>query len=150
MLCEKDETNRHLIEHIEVENAEGLKTLEITKLKAPKKKIDFNSNKWTFYFLEQKEIDFIEQIKTDKRLKNFGVLAEVEVGITTGANPFFTVPQSTVQFYQLEEFAKPMVGRSVQVSGAIFTESDWKRNQNLEARSNLLVFPKIIIFRTNH
>lgn len=143
LLCEKDRTNRHLIEHIEIENAEGLKTLDITKLKAPKKKIDFNSNKWTFYFLEQKEIDFIEQIKADKRLKKIGDLAEVEVGITTGANPFFTVPQSTVQFFQLEEFAKPMVGRSVQVSSAIFTESDWKRNQNLGARSNLLVFPKM-------
>lgn len=142
LLCEKDKTESHFIEHIEVENAEGLKKLDVAKLKAPKKKIDFKSNKWTFYFLEQKEIDFIERIKSDKRLKTLGHLAKVEVGITTGANPFFTVPQSIVQFYQLEDFAKPMVGRSVQVSSAIFTDKDWKRNQNLEARSNLLVFPK--------
>lgn len=141
LLCEKDNTNEHFIEHIEVKDAEGLLELDVAKLKAPKKKIDFKSNKWTFYFLEQKEIDFIEKIKTDKRLKTLGSLAKVEVGITTGANPFFTVPRSTVQFYRLEDFAKPMVGRSVQVSSAIFTEKDWQKNENLEARSNLLVFP---------
>jgi adenine-specific DNA methylase len=141
LLCEKDKTNKHFIEHIEVPDAEGLLELDVAKLKAPKKKIDFKSNKWTFYFLEQKEIDFIEKIKADKRLKTLGSLAKVEVGITTGANPFFTVPRSTVQFYQLEDFAKPMVGRSVQVSSAIFTKKDWQKNENLEARSNLLVFP---------
>ncbi len=142
LLCERDKTNSHFIEHIEVPNADGLLKLDVAKLKAPKKKIDFKSNKWTFYFLDQKEIDFIERIKTDKRLKTLGNLSKVEVGITTGANPFFTVPYSIVQFYQLESFAKPMVGRSVQVSSAIFTNKDWQKNQNLEARSNLLVFPK--------
>lgn len=142
LLCEKDNTNKHFIEHVEVKDAEGLKTLNVVKLKAPKKKIDFKSNKWTFYFLDQKEIDFIEKIKSDKRLKKMGDLAKVQVGITTGANPFFTVPQSIVDLYQLKDFAKPMVGRSVQVSSAIFTKSDWQRNINLEARANLLVFPK--------
>lgn len=142
LLCEKDKSLSHNIDHIEVENAESLKDLNINRLKTPKKQIDFRSNKWTFYFLEQEEIDFIEKIKADRRLRKLGDYAKVEVGITTGANPFFTVPQSTVQFYQLEKFAKPMVGRSVQVSSAIFTKEDWKRNQNLGARSNLLVFPR--------
>lgn len=142
LLCEKDKTDKHYIEHIEVKDATGLLELDVAKLKAPKKKIDFKSNKWTFYFLEQDEIDFIEKIKIDKRLRKLGQLSKVEVGITTGANPFFTVPKSIVQFYQLEDFAKPMVGRSVQVSSAVFTKKDWLRNQNIEARSNLLVFPK--------
>jgi len=142
LLCEKDKTGKHYIEHIEVKDATGLLELDVAKLKAPKKKIDFKSNKWTFYFLEQDEIDFIEKIKVDKRLQRLGQLSKVEVGITTGSNPFFTVPKSIVQFYQLEDFAKPMVGRSVQVSSAVFTEKDWQQNQNMEARSNLLVFPK--------
>jgi adenine-specific DNA methylase len=142
LLCEKDSSGTHFIEHVEVKDAKGLKELDVAKLKNLKKKVDFKSNKWTFYFLEQKEIDFIERIKADKRLKQLGDLAKVEVGITTGANPFFTVPQSIVQFYKLEDFAKPMVGRSVQVSSAIFTKKDWEKNQRLEARSNLLVFPK--------
>ena len=143
LLCEKDNTDAHFIEHVETTDADSLSELDIIKLKTPKKKIDFKSNKWTFYFLDQKEIDFIEEVKSDKRLRTMGELAKVEVGITTGANPFFTVPDSIVKFYRLENYAKPMVGRSVQVSSAIFTKDDWRKNSNSEARANLLVFPKI-------
>ncbi len=143
LLCEKDKTQKHFIEHIEVPNADALEKLDVAKLKAPKKKIDFKSNKWTFYFLDQKEIDFIERIKADKKLHTMGQLAKVEVGITTGSNPFFTVPYSTVQFYRMQDFARPMVGRSVQVSSAIFNKKDWQKNLNAEARANLLVFPKM-------
>jgi len=141
LLCEKDNSTNHFIEHIEVRDIEALSQLDVSKLRAPKKRIDFKSNKWTFYFLDQKEIDFIERVKSDPKLRTLGQLANVEVGITTGANPFFTVPLSTVKKYRLESFAKPMVGRSVQVSGAILTQKDWLKNQNAEARANLLVFP---------
>ena len=41
-------------------------------------------------------------------------MLKVEVGITTGSNPFFIVPLSTVNKYKLDKFAKPLVGRSVQ------------------------------------
>lgn len=141
LLCEKDMSGTHFIEHLEVRDAADLHNLDITKLKTPHKKIDFKSNKWTFYFLDQREIDFIETIKENKIFKNFGHFAKVEVGITTGSNPFFTVPLSTIQLYDLHDFSKPMVGRSVQVSGAIFTTDDWQENEKAEARTNLLVFP---------
>jgi len=143
LLCEKNNTNTHLIEHLELKNAKELQKLDVSKLKSPKKKIDFKSNKWTFYFLEQNEIDFLEKLQSEKRIPKFGEYAKVEVGITTGANPFFTVPLSTVQSYNLQKYAKPLVGRSVQVPSAIFTKKDWKRNREIEARTHLLTFPKI-------
>ena len=141
LLCEKDTTNKHFIEHIEVRDIKDLTKLDIKKISAPQKHIDFKSNKWTFYFLDQKEINFIERIKADPRLKTFGQLAKVEVGITTGANPFFTVPLSTVKSYRLEKFSRPMVGRSVQISSAVFKKADWQKNLVSETRANLLVFP---------
>ena len=141
LLCEKDLTNKHFIEHIEVRDMQSLTRLDIKKISTPQKHIDFNSNKWTFYFLDQKEIDFIERVKADTRLKRFGQLAKVEVGITTGANPFFTVPLSTVRLYRLEKFSRPMVGRSVQVSSAVFKKADWQKNLTSGTRANLLVFP---------
>ena len=143
LLCEKDGTNSHKIEHLELRNAESLKNLDISKLKNPQKKIDFKSNKWTFYFLEQDEIDFLEKLQESKRVPKLGKYADVEVGITTGSNPFFTVPLSTVQFYNLEKYAKPLVGRSVQVPSLIFTEKDWQKNRDSEARTHLLSFPKM-------
>jgi len=144
LLCEKNKSNTHLIEHLELKNADELKLLDISKLKSPKKKIDFKSNKWTFYFLEQDEIDFLEKLQKEQIIKKFATYAKVEVGITTGSNPFFTVPLSTVKKYNLEEYAKPLVGRSVQVPSAIFTYNDWVKNKNDEAKTHLLLFPKKI------
>ncbi|KAF2518255.1 class I SAM-dependent methyltransferase [Flavobacterium salilacus subsp. salilacus] len=142
LLCEKDNSTEHLIEHLEVKDAESLKKLDTSRLKSPKKKIDFKSNKWTFYFLEQEEIDFLEKLQETRRIPKFGEYAKVEVGITTGANPFFTVPISTVKTYNLDKYARPLVGRSVQVPSVIFTEKDWEYNRQIEARTHILAFPK--------
>ncbi|MFV0571952.1 MAG: Eco57I restriction-modification methylase domain-containing protein [Xanthomarina gelatinilytica] len=141
LLCERNGSNSHLIEHLELRDASDLSTLNVNRLKSPTKKIDFKSNKWTYYFLEQEEIDFLENIATKRKIPTIGDYANVEVGITTGANNYFTVPYSTVVFYRLQEFAKPMVGRSVQVNSVVFTEDDWLKNQQSGAKANLLVFP---------
>ena len=141
LLCEKNQTNTHQIEHIEVRDAEALYKLDLRLLKNPKKRIDIKNNKWTFYFLEQEEIDFIEEIANRRNLPTIGDYAKVEVGITTGSNDFFTVPKSIVDLFELQEFARPMVGRSVQVNSVIFSKQDWENNQLTKAKSNLLVFP---------
>jgi len=141
LLCEKNNSNEHNIEHIELKDASELQTLDVTRLKSSQKKIDFKSNKWTFYFLEQDEIDFLENIAKRRNIQTLGKFARVEVGITTGSNDFFTVPLTTVEEYELQEYAKPMVGRSVQVNSVIFTEEDWKKNKYSKAKAHLLVFP---------
>ena len=84
----------------------------------------------------------MENIAARKNIPPIKKYAKVEVGITTGSNAFFTVPLSTVQEYGLENYAKPMVGRSVQVNSVIFNEDDWQNNKNSEAKAHLLVFPQ--------
>ncbi|MBP6235614.1 MAG: class I SAM-dependent methyltransferase [Saprospiraceae bacterium] len=142
LLCEKNETNSHNIEHIELKDASDLQKLDVAILKSPKKKIDFKSNKWTFYFLEQDEIDFLENISNKGNIPTLGKFANVEVGITTGSNDFFTVPLTTIEEYDLHDYARPMVGRSVQVNSVIFTEKDWESNKFSKAKAHLLVFPE--------
>ena len=142
MLCEKDNSNEHKIEHLELRDASELIKLDIRKLKTPKKEIDFKASKWTFYFLEQEEIDLLENIAEKYQIKTIGDYAKVEVGITTGSNDYFTVTRDVVREYELEEYAKPMVGRSVQVNSVIFSDKDWKDNNQRDAKANLLVFPK--------
>lgn len=141
LLCEKNGTKEHNIEHIELKDAADLKKLDTGRLKSPQKKIDFKSNKWTFYFLEQKEIDFLENIAMSRNILSLGKYAKVEVGITTGSNGFFTVPLSTVEEYGLQDYAKPMVGRSVQVNSVVFTREDWEKNKYSKAKAHLLVLP---------
>lgn len=141
LLCEKNNSNSHLIEHLELRDASDLEKLNVSRLKSPKKKIDFKTNKWTFYFLNQDEIDFLEEFQEKELIPTLEKYATVEVGITTGSNPFFTVPLSTVEKYDLGKYAKPLVGRSVQVPSAIFTKADWHKNRENEARTHLLTFP---------
>jgi adenine-specific DNA methylase len=141
LLCEKNNTDSHKIEHIELHDAKDLQTLDVTRLKSPKKTIDFKSNKWTFYFLEQEEIDFLENVAQRHKIPTIGKFADVEIGITTGSNDFFTVPLSTIDEYDLQAYARPLVGRSVQVNSVVFTKKDWEKNRTSEARAHLLVFP---------
>jgi len=142
LLCEKNNSKDHNIEHIELRDASELKMLDVERLKSPQKRIDFKANKWTFYFLEQEEIDFLETIAEKRKICTLGKYANVEVGITTGSNDFFTVPLTTVEEYDLGQYARPMVGRSVQVNSVIFTEQDWEKNKFSKAKAHLLVFPE--------
>jgi adenine-specific DNA methylase len=143
LLCERNRSQSHLIEHIELDDIRDLDTVDITELKNTGKKIDFKSNKWTFYFLDQLEIDFLEEITRRDTIPTIGDYASVEVGITTGANGFFTVPRPVVDAFGLAEYARPLVGRSVQVNSLKFSENDWRRNVNADARAYLLVFPPL-------
>jgi adenine-specific DNA methylase len=141
LLCEKNNTKDHKIEHIELKDASELQSLDVSRLRSPQKKIDFKSNKWTFYFLEQEEIDFLENVANDHSIPTISNYANVEVGITTGSNDFFTVPLTTVEEYGLHDYAKKMIGRSVQVNSVIFTDKDWEKNKYSKAKAHLLVFP---------
>ena len=143
LLCERGNNGEHLIEHLELKDASELENLDVTKLKSPKKKIDFKSNKWTFYFLSQKEIDFIENLLNQKEISPLSHYANVEVGITTGANEFFTISKETSEQFHLQNYTKRMVGRSVQVPSAIFTEQDWKENAKAGVRAYFLKFPQM-------
>ncbi len=149
LLVEKNGTDSHLIEHLEVDNASGLEHLDVTELRAPRKRLDFNSNKWTFYFLDQEEIDFIENLLSQERLLPLRSYAEVQVGMTTGSNAFFTVPLSVVKEYHLQEYTRPMVGRSVQVPSVIFSAEDWSANVVSGARAHFLDFPSLTRLRKN-
>lgn len=139
LLCEKNDTNDHKIEHVEVRDARDLSKLDPNSLSIPTKNIDFHTDKWTYYFLDKEELEFLNKIN-GKDMPKISTYADVEVGITTGANSYFTVSQTVVDMYQLYAYARPMVGRSVQVNSLCFTPQDWKKNLELGAKANLLVF----------
>lgn len=139
LLCEKNGSNEHKIEHIEVKDTEGLLALDPHKLNFPSKDIDFHTDKWTYYFLDKKELDLLEKVQ-GMNLNSISTFANVEVGITTGANSYFTVPETVVNMYQLSDYAHPMVGRSIQVNSLDFTMKDWTTNVKAGAKAYLLVF----------
>lgn len=96
--------------------------------------------KWMSLFLSQSERTLIEQVKDNDRIKRFSQIASVDVGIVTGANKFFLVPDSIVKEYALEKWSHPMFGRSYHVKGIIYSEDDHNTNKQAGLPANFLWF----------
>ena len=96
--------------------------------------------KWMPLFLSQAERTLIEQIRGNDRVKRFAEIASVDVGIVTGANRFFLVPDKVLHEFALEKWAHPMFGRSYHVKGIIYSEDDHDANKQSGLPTNFLWF----------
>lgn len=96
------------------------------------------NDKWTRYYLNEKENNVIEEIKQDIRFRKIGDIGTVNVGITTGNNNYFSLNDNYVKKYDLKEYTKPLIGRSSQTHGLVFNEEDWKKNVNKGVKAYLL------------
>ncbi|MEX0597023.1 MAG: N-6 DNA methylase [Candidatus Paceibacterota bacterium] len=101
---------------------------------------DTIKGKWTKAVLSKKELDLVKEIQSHKNVYSFSEIANVDVGIVTGANNFFLVNQSTVKKYSLEEYAYPMFGRSNHCPKIIYDNEQHKRNVESGLPSNFLYF----------
>lgn len=100
-----------------------------------------DKDKWTKYFLNPNETELIYQIINDKRFTRFSDIADVEVGITTGNNNYFSVNKNIVEEYDLHSVVRPLIGRSSHAKGLYFTKQDWLENVNKEVAAFLIDFP---------
>ncbi len=69
------------------------------------------AGKWMSVFLSKDDRALMEQLQRHPQVKLFADLASVDVGIVTGANKFFLVPDNTVDEFALHHWAFPMFGR---------------------------------------
>jgi len=96
--------------------------------------------KWMPLFLSLDERALLSQLKTRDDIKTFSEIASVDVGIVTGANKFFLVPDSTVEEFALQRWAFPMFGRSNHVQGLVYSEKDHETNKHTGLPANFLWF----------
>jgi len=96
--------------------------------------------KWMPVFLSPTERALVSQLKTRNDIKTFSEIASVDVGIVTGANKFFLVPDSTVEEFDLHLWAHPMFGRSDHVRGLIYSDKDHEANKDNGLPANFLWF----------
>jgi adenine-specific DNA methylase len=78
--------------------------------------------KWMKALLTDNELSVFEKARKLSSIKAFKDIAEVDVGIVTGANKFFLVDEKTVKEYELQEFARPMFGRSEHCKGIVYNQ----------------------------
>ncbi|OBJ83187.1 class I SAM-dependent methyltransferase [Mycobacterium sp. 1245852.3] len=78
------------------------------------------NEKWTKYFLDPAAIGLLRELKGSGALSKLGSFAEVDVGIVTGRNAFFTFTDARAGELGLRPHCVPVVSRSAQLSGLIY------------------------------
>ncbi|HSS25550.1 MAG TPA: class I SAM-dependent methyltransferase [Mycobacterium sp.] len=76
--------------------------------------------KWTKYFLDSAAIQLLRTLKQSDTLIRLGSIAEVDVGIVTGRNSFFTFTDAQARELGLRPHCVPLVSRSAQLSGLVY------------------------------
>ena len=118
------------IRTIEVDDADSLADLDISNIQYEVKSLDHNTEKWTQYFLSNREISLLRSLRRDPRLTPITELLEVNVGVVSGENDFFLLDKSTRDEYNLLNSVEPIVGRADQLPGIDFVKSDFDKLVN--------------------
>jgi adenine-specific DNA methylase len=98
------------------------------------------AGKWTRALLDLETRDLFDELESHTEVHRFNDIARVAVGIVTGANKFFLVPDATVENYELSEYAHPMFGRSEHCPGVIYDERQHAANAKKGSPTNFLWF----------
>ncbi len=97
--------------------------------------------KWTLALLSSAERGLLDEARTRAGVQRFVQLADVSVGIVTGANSFFLVPDAVVQAFELEPYVHPMFGRSEHAPGVIYDAVQHTANRRRGWPTNFVLFP---------
>ncbi|GAB1814758.1 Eco57I restriction-modification methylase domain-containing protein [Mycobacterium sp. MUNTM1] len=76
--------------------------------------------KWTKYFLDPAAIRLLRALRRSGSLTRLGSVAEVDVGIVTGRNAFFTFTDARAGELKVRPHCVPLVSRSAQLSGLVY------------------------------
>jgi adenine-specific DNA-methyltransferase len=131
----------------------GIRTLELNGLDDltrcqpesnfadPLKEMDHTTEKWTQYYLDQRELDLLRSLRTDRRLTSAREVMDVDVGIVTGLNEFFVLTEQQAESQRLLNHTRPIVTRSAHLRGIAFTHTDFQENAARQLPSRLLCLP---------
>ena len=96
--------------------------------------------KWMTTFLTDRERRLLADLRERTDVCRFVDVADVDVGIVTGANKYFLVPDSIVEKFRLQKWAHPMFGRSQHVQGVVYDENQHNENRSKGLPTNFLWF----------
>jgi adenine-specific DNA-methyltransferase len=94
--------------------------------------------KWTRALLTSTERALFDSLSEHQQVHQFDDIAQVDVGIVTGANKFFLVPNETISRYGLQSFAHSMFGRSEHCPGVIYDARQHAENVRIGNPTNFV------------
>ncbi len=135
------------------QNHTGIRTIELnglddlinyqhkTGFEVPLKEMDHTTEKWTQYYLDQRELDLLRLLRTDSRLTIARNIMDVDVGIVTGLNEFFVLTDQQAEALHILDHTRPIVTRSAHLRGIAFTQEDLRENIARHLPSRVLCLP---------
>jgi len=84
--------------------------------------------KWTRALLNPSTRSLLDGLIEAGVARKFDDVADVDVGIVTGANKFFLVEDVTVEQFSLQKWAHPMFGRSEHCPGVVYDDRQHRAN----------------------
>ena len=82
--------------------------------------LHYEKEKWTKYFLRPTQIEVLRRLKQSGAMTRLGGIADVDVGIVTGRNSFFTFTDAQAETLGLRAHCVPLVSRSAQLCGLVY------------------------------
>jgi len=140
MLCEKSVPNAQGIRVLQLDDLDQLSEIDFDAV-AETEVVDIrhDNEKWTKYFLNPREIDFLREIKDSNRIPLANNILDADVGIVTGRNEFFMLKQSQVEEWNLQDVTTKVVSKSNQLSGIIFNDRDFDTNAQKDLPNQLFL-----------
>lgn len=144
LLAERNGSGHTGIRTIELAGIDDLASYRHRKfLKSELKTMDHSTEKWTQYFLEEKEMQLLRELRANPLLPVAEDIIDVDVGIVTGMNDFFVLAEDQIRERSLESHTQRIVSRSGHLQGIIFVESDWTANAKKQLPAFLLTLPDV-------
>ena len=111
---------------------------DVVPAEATPKTLRHDNEKWLKYFLTNGEIALMRKLREVPEITTLSTYASVDVGVVTGRNFFFVLNDKDLVELELEEYAIPLVSRSVQLRGALLSPDDWRSLSDAGNRVHLL------------
>jgi adenine-specific DNA methylase len=106
------------IRTVSLDDADALAAADLNVACAPA--LLHEQEKWTKYFLRPAQIEVLRTLKGSGVMARLGDLAEVDVGVVTGRNSFFTFTDAQAHSLGLTAHCVPLVSRSSQLNGLVY------------------------------
>jgi adenine-specific DNA-methyltransferase len=86
--------------------------------------IGSSGESWTRFLLSAIEWDAFRAVREFEAFQALREVASLSVAIVTGANDYFTVDDATLRKFDLSAWARPLLARTAESPGLIFTKRD--------------------------
>lgn len=126
---------------MELDNLDSLDTLNLHTCAF--QKMSHVHEKWTKYFMDEKENELIARLRSDVRFQKMSDTAKINIGITTGNNKYFSITKKEVREYGMEKVVRPLIGRSSHANSVYFYKEDWEKNADSGKAAYLIDFPDV-------